>query len=103
MPTFTKGTIPMRYLILAICAVMVFAIVDISRQYPVPQSEKIAGVEKMTSLQGLVFKGLVYTRTWSTSNMLVARMAKSGVKGVDEICLVQLPFTGGSWYWVEFE
>ena len=89
----------MRYVVLAVCAVIALAVIDISKQYPVPQSEKISGLEKMTSLQRLVFKGLIYTRPWTTSNMLVTRVAKSG-SGVDEIYLVQLPFTGGSWYWV---
>ena len=74
---------------------------DISNQEGVPSAAKCAGFKEASLPQQLVLRAYVYAQPWTVKNFFFFRAATSGSferRDQGDVVLIQLPFTGGTWY-----
>jgi len=74
---------------------------DISRQEAIPSAAKCSGFNEASLPQQLALRAYVYAQPWTVNNMWVLRVATNGNpqrRNQDDVVLIQLPFTGGTWY-----
>lgn len=70
---------------------------DLSNYSGLPSADKCAGYQEASLPQKIGLKAFVFSRRWTVTNVGFTRVATSG-EGADKVTLVQLPFTGGTWY-----
>lgn len=74
---------------------------DISNQEGMPSAAKCAGFKEASLPQQLVLRAYVYAQPWTVKNFFFFRAATSGSferRNQGDVVLIQLPFTGGTWY-----
>lgn len=75
--------------------------VDLSSKAAVPAAANCSGYNEASLPQQVLLKVWVFSSSWTVHDLFLIRLAKTGHPDKAEkgdFMLVQLPFTGGTWY-----